>query len=74
MAWSMPAVGAGAPWCDIHQLQMEGGEQGGANLGRQKAGEQKEGYRRSMRGLQTGNLKENVTPKLNRTMLGVYYA
>jgi len=46
---SMPAVGAGAPWCDIHLLQTEGGEQGGANLGRQKAGEQKEGYRRSMK-------------------------
>ena len=47
-AWmSVPAVGAGAPWCDIHLL-MEEGEQGGANLGRQKAGEQKEGYRRSI--------------------------
>ena len=45
---SMPAVGAGVPWCDIHLLQTEGGKQGGANLGRQKAGEQKEGYRRSI--------------------------
>lgn len=45
---SMPVVGAGAPWCDIHLLQTEGGKQGSANLGRQKAGDQIEGYRRSI--------------------------